>query len=91
MIGENGDSLVGKWKATVSGTEIDCRKSSIIDNRYMCAFSGYRVNVTWKANVFIWHYGRTTGTITLDSGDHRPRMTWSTGAVWRKQHAGKFE
>ena len=96
MIGENGDTLVGKWKATVSGTEIDCRKSSINDNRYICAFNGYRAIVTWKSNVFTWHggrrhYGRATGFITFESGVRAPRMIWSSGAVWRKQTKGTFE
>jgi len=86
--GENGDKLVGKWKATVgplSGTEIDCERSDTINNGYMCTFNGYQVPVTWEADVFTWNYGSTTGTITVESDGVTPRMAWSTGSVWRKK------
>ena len=83
--------MVGKWKATVSGTEINCKKSSIVYNRYICAFNGYRATVTWRANVFTWHYGRTTGIITSESDGRDPTLIWSSGAVWRKQNKGEFE
>ena len=83
--------MVGKWKATASGTEINCRKSNIVYNRYICVFNGYRATVTWKANIFTWNNGRTTGTITSESPGRTPRMIWSSGAVWRKQNKGEFE
>ena len=80
MLGENGDKLVGEWKATVSGTIINCERSDTINNGYICAFSGYQAPVTWDADIFTWNNGAVTGTITNDV------MTWSTGSVWEKQN-----
>ena len=90
LLGENGDKLVGKWKATVSGTEIDCERSDTINNGYMCTFKGYQVPVTWESDVFTWNYGSVTGTITIESDGYTQRMTWNAGWVWRK-NVGKFE
>ena len=84
--------MVGKWKAVAdeSGTEIDCERSDTINNGYMCTFNGYQAPVTWDADVFTWNYGSVTGTITIESDGYTPRMTWSTGSVWRK-NVGKFK
>ena len=79
-LGKNGDKLVGEWKATVSGTIINCERSDTINNGYICAFSGYQIPVTWDANVFTWNNGVATGTITNNV------MTWSTGSIWEKQN-----
>ena len=81
--------MVGKWTAIVSGTEIDCERSDSINNGYMCTFKSYQVPVTWEADVFTWNYGSVTGTITIEGDGYTPRMTWSTGSVWRK-NVGKF-
>ena len=93
-LGENGDKLVGKWKAIVSGTEIDCERSDTINNGYTCTFNGYQAPVTWDAGAnvdfFIWNYGSVTGFITIESDGYTPRMTWSTGSVWRKK-VGKLK
>ena len=37
MLGENGDKLVGEWKATVTGTIINCERTATINNGYICA------------------------------------------------------
>ena len=83
MLGENGDKLVGEWKATVTGTIINCERTATINNGYICAYSGFHVPVTWDANIFKWNNGLNgaiTGTIINNV------MTWSTGSIWEKQN-----
>ena len=82
--------MVGKWKATVSGTEIDCERSDTINNVYKCTFNGGQTPVTWQKDFFTWDYGSTIGIITIESDGYTQRMTWNTGSVWRK-NVGKLE
>ena len=89
LLAENGDKLVGKWKASQSGTEIDCERSDTVNNAYMCTYNGYQAPVTWKRDFFIWDYGSTIGIITIESDKYTQRLTWNTGSVWRK-NMGKF-
>ena len=86
MLGENGDILVGEWKATVSGTIITCERSETINNGYICAFNGYQAPVTYflaNIGIFRWNNGDVTGTINNNV------MTWSTGSIWEKRNDKK--
>ena len=81
--GENGDKLVGEWRATVSGDVINCERSNRIPNGYICSGSNFRAPVTWDEGIFTWNNGTVTGTIASNV------MTWNTGSIWEKRNDKK--
>ena len=83
MLGENGDKLVGEWRATVSGDVINCERSNRIPNGYICSGSNFRAPVTWNEGIFTWNNGTVTGTIASNV------MTWNTGSIWEKRNDKK--